>query len=226
MPALWLVRHAQASFGAADYDELSELGRRQAAVLGTELARRGVQPDVVVSGGLRRQLDTAALAAKAAGWPDPAQPRVDRRWDEYDHVDLLRRHAVGAAAGPGLPGHRMPHSVQDMVDAAVAHWVAAGSASRCVRTYPSFRDDVTGALHEVLDGLGRGGSAVVVTSGTPIGVAVAGLLRLSDDQVIALTRVVVNASVTAVVRGRRGTSLLTFNEHAHLAGDVDLVTHR
>ena len=34
MSNIYLVRHGQASFGAADYDQLSELGLRQSALLG------------------------------------------------------------------------------------------------------------------------------------------------------------------------------------------------
>ena len=34
MGMLYLVRHGQASFGAADYDQLSELGARQCEALG------------------------------------------------------------------------------------------------------------------------------------------------------------------------------------------------
>jgi broad specificity phosphatase PhoE len=43
-----LVRHGQASWGAADYDVLSPLGERQAVATGTFLA--GVRPDAVVHG--------------------------------------------------------------------------------------------------------------------------------------------------------------------------------
>src|SRR6185436_15500847 len=50
MSTLYLLRHAQASFGAADYDALSPLGLRQATRLGEALRARGVRPDVVLSG--------------------------------------------------------------------------------------------------------------------------------------------------------------------------------
>ena len=40
MPTLTLVRHGQASFGADDYDHLSDLGRRQ----GVRLGRRARHP--------------------------------------------------------------------------------------------------------------------------------------------------------------------------------------
>ncbi|MFE5894975.1 hypothetical protein [Streptomyces sp. NPDC056468] len=36
---------------------------------------------------------------------------------------------------------------------------------------------------------------------------------------MALNRETVNASVTTLVVGASGTTLLTFNEHAHFAGD-------
>ncbi|MGD9530989.1 MAG: histidine phosphatase family protein, partial [Pseudonocardia sp.] len=66
MPIVALVRHGQASFGAADYDELSPLGRRQAQVVGEELARRGLREPLLVRGTLRRQRDTLSALAGAA----------------------------------------------------------------------------------------------------------------------------------------------------------------
>ena len=63
MPLICLVRHGQASFGAEDYDVLSDLGREQARSLGEELRRRDLRDPLVVSGTLRRQRDTAALLA-------------------------------------------------------------------------------------------------------------------------------------------------------------------
>ncbi|MFE6461840.1 hypothetical protein ACFVP0_30845 [Streptomyces cinereoruber] len=44
---------------------------------------------------------------------------------------------------------------------------------------------------------------------------------------VALNRVVVNASVTTLVVGGSGTTLLTFNGHAHFVGDRRrMVTYR
>ena len=59
MGVVLLVRHGQASFGADDYDVLSETGWEQARLLGAWLAARGVAPDVVVRGGMRRHRETA-----------------------------------------------------------------------------------------------------------------------------------------------------------------------
>ena len=59
MGAIHLVRHGQASFGSGDYDRLSETGHLQARLAGEDMAARGLRPDVIIHGGLRRQRETA-----------------------------------------------------------------------------------------------------------------------------------------------------------------------
>jgi broad specificity phosphatase PhoE len=56
---------------------------------------------------------------------------------------------------------------------------------------------------------------VVFTSGGVIAAVAAALLEVPDEALVALNRVAVNGAVTKVVGGRRGTTLLSFNEHAH-----------
>ena len=74
MGALYLVRHGQASFGAADYDQLSELGARQCRRLGEHWQRRGMRFDAAFSGTLRRQrLSLAAIGEALGGLPEPEQ---------------------------------------------------------------------------------------------------------------------------------------------------------
>ena len=87
MTVIHLIRHGQASWGKRDYDRLSETGRRQAVVVGEELAERGIEATTLISGAMRRQRDTAALMAAAAGWGMPASE--DPGWNEYDHMGVL-----------------------------------------------------------------------------------------------------------------------------------------
>src|SRR3954469_15102111 len=124
MAVVYLVRHGQASFGAADYDVLSEAGRRQASVLGAELARRRVVPDRVVTGSMVRQRDTAALALEAAGLG--TVPEVDERWNEYDHAALLAHHRAEhrRALALGVVTDGRARTVQRALDGALAEWVA------------------------------------------------------------------------------------------------------
>lgn len=205
MPVVLLVRHGQASFGADDYDVLSDVGRRQCELVGGELRRRGLRSPVVVAGGLRRQQDSAALAL-----PD-AEVRVDPRWDEYDHLDLVRRYPP---ADPDTP-------VQDVLDAALAAWLADPDGG-----WAAFRDPARTALTDLAAGL-EGRDAVVLTSGGVLAAVCSALLGVGDGAVVALQRVTVNAAITKVVVGRSGSSLVTFNDSAHLEGaGRELLTYR
>src|SRR5215475_10141502 len=78
MGVLLLVRHGQASLGTADYDRLSDVGRRQAQVTGARLARTDLTVDRVICGGLTRQRDTAEPLLAALGWP-ASRLRIDDR---------------------------------------------------------------------------------------------------------------------------------------------------
>ena len=55
MSELLLIRHGQASFGSADYDALSQLGLRQAALVGDYLVASGHRLDGIYCGTLKRQ---------------------------------------------------------------------------------------------------------------------------------------------------------------------------
>ena len=64
MGTLALVRHGQASFGASEYDRLSDRGAEQARALGVRWTAD--PPAAVYTGPMRRQQDTARIAREAA----------------------------------------------------------------------------------------------------------------------------------------------------------------
>ena len=209
MPVVLLVRHGQASFGADDYDVLSDVGRRQSEVVGAELARRGLRSPRSLAGGLRRQQDTARVAL-----PDTPLS-VDRRWDEYDHLGLLRRYPSAE------PSDGSSRSVQVLLDAALRSWVDDPHGD-----WDGFASGASAALTALVTDLGSG-DAVVFTSGGVVAAVCAGLLGLGADGVVALNRVTVNGGITKLVVGRGGVSLVAFNDHAHFEGaSRDLLTYR
>ncbi|MFH9429381.1 histidine phosphatase family protein [Streptomyces sp. NPDC017615] len=219
MPLISLVRHGQASFGAHDYDVLSGLGREQATAVGVELGRRGLREPHLVCGTLSRQRDTARLLAEAAGFKEPLGE--DPRWNEYDHLALLDHYT-----DPD-PGRRADsRAVQGLLDRALAAWM--GDTERTGPTgWAAFAGGATAALAELSTTLGQGRDAVVVTSGGVLAALCGALLSLPSAGVVALNRVTVNAAVTTLVVGGSGTSLLTFNDHAHFTGDRRrLLTYR
>ena len=215
MPVVLLVRHGQASFGADDYDVLSDLGREQSDAVGVELARRGLRSPVAVCGSLRRQRDTAEIALRTAGLD--VAVRSDPRWDEYDHLGLLKRYVTQDVAHDGTS-----KGVQVLLDQALAAWVDDADGG-----WPDFSGGATAALHELAGGLDRGQDAVVFTSGGVLAAVCGALLGLTAQGVVALNRVTANGAITKVVVGGSGASLVSFNDHAHFEGEARrLLTYR
>jgi broad specificity phosphatase PhoE len=235
VPTVLLVRHAQASFGAADYDVLSPTGIEQAAALAADLARRGVRVDRVVSGSLARQRDTVAPIAAAAG----VRATVDARWNEYATDAILAGYSgtalqLGDPAadprGPLPPDARVGMSsreFQDVLERALLGWMAARGARPGEETWPAFAARAGAALDDVVNDLGRGETALVCTSGGVLAAICVRLFELPPSALVAFNRVAVNAAVTRAISGRAGTRVVSFNEHAHLEGDGrTLVTYR
>ena len=90
MGAIYLIRHGQASFGATNYDQLSELGYRQASILGAQLAQRVPNPQRVCTGSMMRHRQTADGCLQAMG--RSADYVQDEGWNEYDFGEVIIRH--------------------------------------------------------------------------------------------------------------------------------------
>lgn len=230
MAVAYLIRHGQASFGAANYDALSEIGKQQSTVLGLALRDRLPSEVRIISGAMVRHRETAGLCLAALGreLPETVLPA----WNEYDHMGVLEGYH---AANPGaaqqfaeLAASTGPHKAfQDMFDQALRRWVNATDDPAYAENWTAFTARARTALDTLLDGLGSAGTALVFTSGGPISAICAGLLGLPAEGWLALNRVVVNSSLTKIVRGRSGTSLISFNDHAHLeSAPRELLTYR
>src|SRR5438067_5664441 len=90
MGAIYLIRHGQASYGAANYDQLSANGVEQGAVIGAELLRRKISFAAARSGTMSRQAKTAEPVLDWLG--EGALAKEDPRWNEYDHLGILAGH--------------------------------------------------------------------------------------------------------------------------------------
>src|SRR5262245_36809072 len=230
MSVLTLVRHAQASFHADDYDALSPLGHEQARLLGEYWARRGIDIDQVYCGPRVRQRHTAEIVGFAftqAGrsWPEPV---VLPELDEYDLAgvfrtsapELERRDAAFAellaayrrdADGPG----RM-RSFQRVFEALTMHWATTPEAVAGVEGFAAFRERIKRGLGRVTEVQGSGRRVAVFTSGGVIGTAVRLALDAPDRMALEVNWRVRNCSLTEFVFTRGRFTLDSFNALPHL----------
>ena len=220
MGVVLLVRHGQASFGADDYDVLSETGWEQSRLLGGWLADRKVVPDVILRGDMRRHRETAEGMLGGGAWDAPVE--VDPGWNEFDHLGVVAAFVETATDVQGVDRREF----QRIFELATARWTGGEHDADYPESYASFVARVRGALDRACDAAGPGGTVVAVSSGGPIAAACAALVDPTggDPTMLAglwsrFNTVTVNSSVTRVVVGSTGPRLLTFNEHPHLEGD-------
>ena len=213
MGSVHLIRHGQASWGSADYDQLSATGMAQSTALGTSWEASGWAPSVAVAGSMKRHAQTAIAVIDASGQGDGYD--VDDGWNEYDHLAIARAHDPSSLT-------KDPKEFQQHLNVALDRWVA-GEGDHA-ETYRDFVDRVMTSFGKVVADAGPGRSIAVFTSGGPIALVASHLLTGGDAAFQRVNDVMINAGVTTVIVGSTGPRLLALNESTHLPRD--LVTYR
>ncbi len=210
MGTLYLVRHGQASFGADDYDQLSELGRRQCVRLGEYFRDRGRRFDAVLTGTLKRHTQSLAGIAEGLRW-EP-RPIVWPGLDEYDS------HAVIAAIHPEpLARPDSPEMVRHhfrLLREGLRRWMAGSIAPAGMPSHAEFVAGVNGTLDHVRRA--HDGDVLIVSSGGPIATAVGQVLGTSAETTIELNLRIRNTSVTEFAFTPKRHMLVTYNTLPHL----------
>lgn len=222
MGVVYLVRHGQASFGAADYDRLSERGQEQAQRLGAYWRAHGRRFDAVYTGTLQRHAQT--LAGIVAALPDLPPARVYPGLDEYDSAALIRAIHPGPLASVDTPERARAHF--RLLCDALAQWMAGTISPEGMPAWDDFAAGVRALLDEVRR-THADGQVLVVSSGGPIATAVAQVLGVTPEIGIALNMRLRNSSVSELSVSPRRMMLQTFNTLPHLSapGDEALVTY-
>lgn len=229
MSVIYLVRHGQASLLGRDYDKLSATGVVQSRTVGAALAQRGVQPDRIVRGDMVRHRETTTAAIAAAGWESDDVPvDVDPAWNEIDHIDIIKArqptYTSHAAMVDQLVERPDPgQAFRTVFDDALQVWL--GGSGGYVESHLNFRARVDRALGDVVRRLGAAETVVVFSSGGPVAGVVATALGLEASAWLSVSRLIINASVTKLVCGESGVTLVSFNDHAHVEAAGQLTYH-
>ncbi|TWP35217.1 histidine phosphatase family protein [Leekyejoonella antrihumi] len=226
MSVLLLVRHGQASFGARNYDELSDRGRAQGRLLGGALAAHGIQPDRVMHGGMNRHQQTVEALVDSAGWSMAAT--IDVGWAEFDHQQVIAAHRPAyrrpTVMKADLVRTLKPHrAFQKMFLEATSRWSSGDHDDDYSETFVAFGNRIDAALRRAVEGEG---TTLVVTSAGCIGLIASRLITDSAQAWSRLNMVTVNTSTTKVIAGEQAPTLVSFNNHSHLEHDPDMITYR
>ncbi|WP_194097448.1 histidine phosphatase family protein [Marivivens aquimaris] len=213
MGTITFVRHGQANSHADnedDYDRLSELGHQQANWLGEWLTAQGETFDHVITGSMRRHLETA----RGAGFDEFD---IDERLNELDYFNLSK--ALSDANGTPPPsGEEFVHHIGLVIEA----WHSAEIQGH--ETFASFENRVA----QVLDlAVQPGRNVLCITSGGVIAMIMRHLLDLAPRQMAMMTVPIYNSSLHRVHVSPVGPLLAGFNAIPHLeaADRVHARTH-
>jgi broad specificity phosphatase PhoE len=210
MGNLYLVRHGQASFGAVDYDNLSNLGVQQSVRLGEYFAQKGIQFDSVLTGSLRRHAQTWAGIAKGAALEH--DPLVWPGLNEYDSEAVIQAIHPQPLQKPDTPEVYRHHF--RLLRDGLRQWMNGVVSPKGMPTYTEFVHGVSSALDHVRQNCS--GNVLMVSSGGPISTAVGHLLGTTPETTIELNLRIRNSSVTEFDFNPKRHTLVTYNTLPHL----------
>jgi broad specificity phosphatase PhoE len=221
MGILTLVRHGQASFGAADYDCLSERGQRQCRLLGEYWRQRKQGFSAVLRGSLTRHAQSFAAIQEGLG--KLPEPLVWPGLNEYDSEAVIRAHHAGELHRP-----RNAEEVKQyfrLLREGLRAWMAGSTQPVGMPSYADFSAGVASALAHVREHCE--GPVLIVSSGGPISTAVAQVLGAPQEAAIEMNLQLRNSALTEFVFSAKKHSLQSFNHLPHLdtAGLRELVTY-
>ncbi|MBC2717172.1 MAG: histidine phosphatase family protein [Desulfobacteraceae bacterium] len=236
MSIIYLIRHAQASFGQANYDRLSDLGQCQAKILADHFQALDLEFDAIYSGGQLRHEQTLAAYLKKFSKPENAMPPVHKTdaFNEYNSENILKTlipemirddAAFETDVTMMLADKR---SFQTVYEKVMRKWINSENPANNLGTWKTYSNRVRTGLDEIMASAGAGKKIAVFTSGGPISVCVQKALSLSDGNTLQLTWQIMNTSITRLKYSGNQMALFGFNDVTHLeiAKDEQLLTYR
>jgi len=239
MSVLYLIRHAQASFLAENYDKLSSRGECQAALLGEYWSVRKLLFDRACTGPGQRHRETAAFVQKSyvqKNLPFPTPPAL-LEFDEYQGEQVLRSalpalldsdpairdlHSAFQSASD-IPAQR--HTFQKLFAEIIGKWMRGEISPANVEPWPDFCVRVNSGFAKFLSAGNSGERTAIFTSGGPIAIAMQRALNLSAEKTLQVSWMSRNCSWTEFLYSPDRFTLSSFNVHAHL-DDPLMLTHR
>lgn len=224
MTTILLARHGQASFGQENYDQLSELGSKQARLLGQHYARTNRQIDAVFSGSLVRQKDSAQHflstyqssvgTDKAIMDPSAHDSFIIEAFNEFNHKDVFIKSnpafSSPAAIATELAKFDKPKErLGELFHLAMQRWHAGDNDEDYIESWSQFNIRAQSALQELQHRVAQlnlsqdypsktDRTVLVFTSGGVIAAITANLLQQGSQTAYQINKSLINTGVTAI----------------------------
>ncbi len=233
MSKIYFFRHAQASFGAVNYDVLSPKGEQQSAELGKYLVAQKYKFNKVFVGPLRRQQHTYEIVKEIYGKnnlsiPDPIM------------VQGLDEHKAPEAFKKLMPSLKSSNPyVKDLVEKMtddpkrmkannmlifqyfLEQWVSGKINAEGVISWKDFYKNVKDGLDRILKETDSGQTNAAFTSGGTISCITAEALGMTNDnRIAALNFAIRNTSFTSFFYSKGKFNLHSINELPHLEREM------
>ncbi|NVJ59833.1 MAG: histidine phosphatase family protein [Gammaproteobacteria bacterium] len=253
MCRILLVRHGQASFASDDYDNLSELGHKQAEVLGKFLRKISIDFSLVASGTLNRQQQTASELVKYISNSDSNSEdsneddsnEDDSNEDDSNEGDLDDSGLIKQLEWLNeLDSHSLVQTYQEKLEYAqkegrlefshdnfeqvftdlVTLWSKDKEFNG--ESFHQFQSRILTGLAELKQQHDTEQTLLLVTSGGVIATIVQSILGLDNKAMLKAALRIFNGSLTEVIYHKNQWELVGFNSVAafHLEQNPSLLT--
>lgn len=215
MSTLVLMRHGQASFGAAKYDELTRQGESQARATGLWMRQRGIAPTALVHGPRQRQIHSAKLLLEGARMAcTPTEVNALDEFAEGEEIFAAAEKHFGRPMWESIS--RSSTDVLRDYDAACRAWSFDELEIPGCLSIDEFRAEIRQWFEQTTGSAGSGQCVLAVTSAGVIAALVCEVMGLPNSKWHSLLRVIRNASLTDILYSKGRSSLLAFNGVGHL----------
>jgi broad specificity phosphatase PhoE len=213
MSLITLIRHGQASFGAENYDLLSDLGRQQAAAVGDYFAAQQISFDSIVHGKMSRQTETAQIMADSKKFV--GELILDNGANEFDSDQLLNHYlpllitensALAAIIQSETPWYNCNRSFESIFCELIRLWQTDQECP--FESWPQFKQRVLDFIIRVQQNYSTEKRIAIVTSGGVISALMQAILSFDDHVFMETCLTINNASLTELkIKSRQRTKV-------------------
>ncbi len=234
MSKIYLIRHAQASFLADDYDNLSEKGFLQSDALGKYFVEKNILFNKIYIGKLKRHQQTFERFNKAYtsnGFKLP-KPIYLEELNEHHALDALNfyyedfisQNTTAKKLTKEIlenPQLKQKHSI--LIFELFLKGYASGKYAnnhKTIQSWSSFRAQTKKGVTSILEQMDKGETVGIFTSGGTKSSIIGDSLDISEEKISELNLIIRNTSFSQLLFSKNRLNLLSLNETPHLSKEL------